>query len=334
MPASSRASEVPTLGLSVPDGAPSASRRLTPTPAPSSPSDGRKSRTSETSPVLLTMREGKPDGGKGPLLAIDESLTLAQGNGQGGFCGRAGFPAKPAALPGSGQASPESAASSPSPSSTLWSVTDLPPSSSRTYRASSPVIEGGTWRRSSVAWGTSGTGGRFGFSTLATSECPSADDGSSSSVCAAVPTTLTDVLQPSAPPRFSLSARAARGILRRATKRGRMLPPELEAALTSLARSTPPSDITGPDGPISPLPQGTSSVRRLTPVECERLMGWPDGWTVVENWSARSGSARSGTKTVAPAIPSPLSSSRSTRSAVDPTTTKRKRAISPSEVAP
>lgn len=25
-------------------------------------------------------------------------------------------------------------------------------------------------------------------------------------------------------------------------------------------------------------------VRRLSPVECERLMGWPDGWTIVEGW--------------------------------------------------
>lgn len=24
---------------------------------------------------------------------------------------------------------------------------------------------------------------------------------------------------------------------------------------------------------------GASSVRRLTPMECERLQGWPDGWT-------------------------------------------------------
>jgi DNA (cytosine-5)-methyltransferase 1 len=33
-------------------------------------------------PVLLTMREGKPGGGKGPLLSINQSLTLATGNGQ------------------------------------------------------------------------------------------------------------------------------------------------------------------------------------------------------------------------------------------------------------
>jgi len=27
---------------------------------------------------------------------------------------------------------------------------------------------------------------------------------------------------------------------------------------------------------------GDPSVRRLTPTECERLMGWPDGWTAVD----------------------------------------------------
>ena len=33
-------------------------------------------------PVLLTMREGKDGGGKGPLVSEDQSLTLATGNGQ------------------------------------------------------------------------------------------------------------------------------------------------------------------------------------------------------------------------------------------------------------
>jgi DNA (cytosine-5)-methyltransferase 1 len=32
--------------------------------------------------VLMTMREGKPGGGKGPLLSEEQSLTLATGNGQ------------------------------------------------------------------------------------------------------------------------------------------------------------------------------------------------------------------------------------------------------------
>ena len=28
-------------------------------------------------------------------------------------------------------------------------------------------------------------------------------------------------------------------------------------------------------------------VRRLTPTECERLMGWPDGWTFSQKWMDR-----------------------------------------------
>jgi DNA (cytosine-5)-methyltransferase 1 len=38
--------------------------------------------TSQTPAVLLTMRAGKPGGGKGALLAEEQSLTLATGNGQ------------------------------------------------------------------------------------------------------------------------------------------------------------------------------------------------------------------------------------------------------------
>jgi DNA (cytosine-5)-methyltransferase 1 len=38
--------------------------------------------TQQTPAVLLTMREGAPGGGKGPLLVEEESLTLATGNGQ------------------------------------------------------------------------------------------------------------------------------------------------------------------------------------------------------------------------------------------------------------
>jgi hypothetical protein len=49
--------------------------------------------------------------------------------------------------------------------------------------------------------------------------------------------TLGQVLDPTAPPRFFLSARAASGILRRALRRRRDLPVELERALTSLVAS-------------------------------------------------------------------------------------------------
>ena len=36
----------------------------------------------------------------------------------------------------------------------------------------------------------------------------------------------------------------------------------------------------------TPLVPEHMSVRRLTPVECERLMGWPDGWTAPEGVKA------------------------------------------------
>src|SRR5204863_119653 len=52
----------------------------------------------------------------------------------------------------------------------------------------------------------------------------------------AVGCSLSDVLENHVPPRFFLSPRAAQGILRRAEKRGRMLPSRLQAALESLAQ--------------------------------------------------------------------------------------------------
>ena len=34
---------------------------------------------------------------------------------------------------------------------------------------------------------------------------------------------------------------------------------------------------------------GTSIVRRLTPLECERLQGFPDGWTDIGDWTDSKG---------------------------------------------
>lgn len=34
---------------------------------------------------------------------------------------------------------------------------------------------------------------------------------------------------------------------------------------------------------------GTSVVRRLTPLECERLQGYPDGWTDIGEWTDSKG---------------------------------------------
>ena len=129
---------------------------------------------------------------------------------------------------------------------------------------------------------------------------------------------LSDILEAHVPQRFYLSAKAARGILRRAEKRGKELPLALQQALEALAMGTAtggtqptsptPSkrqtDITdeavrGETGQTTSLPnpceqtptttptqewkpQCTSLVRRLTPTECERLQSFPDGWTLVD----------------------------------------------------
>jgi DNA (cytosine-5)-methyltransferase 1 len=41
-----------------------------------------------------------------------------------------------------------------------------------------------------------------------------------------------------------------------------------------------------------------AAVRRLTPLECERLMGWPDGWTQDESDASRYRMAGNGVATV------------------------------------
>jgi hypothetical protein len=62
--------------------------------------------------------------------------------------------------------------------------------------------------------------------TLDTSESPSD----------AVECSLSGILEPEVPPRFYLSSKAARGILRRAVRREKTLPDHLRAALETVAQ--------------------------------------------------------------------------------------------------
>jgi hypothetical protein len=87
---------------------------------------------------------------------------------------------------------------------------------------------------SSVDWQNSGMGGPTGFLTLNISDWPS-----DASVCS-----LSEVLEVGpVPPRYFLSAKACQGILRRAEKRGKRLPPSLADALLAVA-SEPTSTVT------------------------------------------------------------------------------------------
>ena len=84
--------------------------------------------------------------------------------------------------------------------------------------------------------GQAGTTAKWAEHTL----CPApTDSGPCLSVAAA--SSLSDVLQPAAevPAKYSLSPKACMGILRRASRRGRRLPPLLERALRQKVENGP-----------------------------------------------------------------------------------------------
>jgi hypothetical protein len=100
------------------------------------------------------------------------------------------------------------------------------------------VTEDGILEPSSKGWRNSGMGSPTEFLTLNSVEHmstlePSLSEGG---VCS-----LSDVLETQpVPRRFFLSAKACNGILRRAQKRGKALPPMLEAALKAAAEDNGP----------------------------------------------------------------------------------------------
>jgi len=105
-------------------------------------------------------------------------------------------------------------------------VTSLPHGFSwRTSLAFCHRMADGTWEPLSGRWRNSGIGGRSGCLTLNTSEWPKDAD-----VCS-----LSDVVEPDAPAKFSLSRKACRGILRRAEKKGKQIPSPLLSALLTVA---------------------------------------------------------------------------------------------------
>ena len=97
----------------------------------------------------------------------------------------------------------------------------------RTSPASCQAMEDGTWVPFSGAWSSAGMGSHTECLTLNISEWPK-----DAAVCS-----LSDTLETGdVPQRFFLSAKACQGILRRAEKRGKELPPLLQQALHSVAQ--------------------------------------------------------------------------------------------------
>ena len=77
-------------------------------------------------------------------------------------------------------------------------------------------------------WTSSGTVWRGAYSMRSSSEWPKD----------AAVSFLSDVLEPAPPSKYSLSQKACEGIIRRAEKRGKPLPPQLDAALRAQASNS------------------------------------------------------------------------------------------------
>ena len=160
-------------------------------------------------------------------------------------------------------------ADSPSLSLGLLPNEDHTPSSWRTLAGFDRVTTDEISSPSSIKWGTSGIRLRSGSWTRNGPVCPSDESGCSSS-----PSTLSGIVMSTYPERFLVSPRAAQGIMTRSAKRGKPLPSVLREALGLDTHWT---------------------VRHLTPTEGERLMGYPDGWTIPKDWT-RTASRSSGTE--------------------------------------
>jgi len=104
----------------------------------------------------------------------------------------------------------------------------------------------GGWVPSSGGWANSGIGGPTECWTLSTSESPSD----------AVASSLSDILETTGEHlrKYFLSPKAAAGILVRAARRGRPLPPELLTSLKSLASRQPSPEAESVDTGSMPPP--------------------------------------------------------------------------------
>ena len=183
---------------------------------------------SSAKPVLLTMREGKPGGGKGPLISEDMSLTLATGNGQ--------VLIEPTIYEPNRRDGVKRAQSATDDES--WREDTVTPTLNQfdtgDTRATVVAIQGSVVGRNDAS-GPGGKGhGEIGdpmFTLNTTDRHAIATTGNGGDVMNTIPASIYH--------------------------HGTMVNQDVNSGLMVL----------------------TQTVRRLTPLECERLQGFPDGWT-------------------------------------------------------
>ncbi len=206
--------------------------------------DGRGCRCTTTYETFNL--RGREEGARAEVDTLAVLRAAEGGSSRSYIFSAAASPAKTCPSPDNAEDSrvTDPGCSSSSPGS--LSLFDPDGFSSRTYPVSSLATAVGTSEQSLERWPTSGTAWAGGFSTHVSSECRSDDGGCSSSE-----PSLTQILEPplNVPAKYSLSARAARGILRRAERRGKRLPDHLAAALAAVASEGTNSTATVPTCP-------------------------------------------------------------------------------------
>ncbi len=205
--------------------------------APTLQAQKSENRGGTTSPMILTTF-GVSENQRGELRLTPYSRQLTTGGGKPGqgypavlISSAEDSPAKTSASPASAPASQESAADSSSSSCESLTLFVPEPSSLKTSKGSTALeaLRAQTSGSSSTRWPSAGIWRRGELLTRSTSGCR--NEGSA---CSCAPS-LTEILEPNASEKYSLSQKAATGILRRATRRGRSLPPQLEEALKAVA---------------------------------------------------------------------------------------------------
>ena len=180
---------------------------------------------------MFTLQAGFQHGG-----AVAERELLEMVDSQQPMLSREVFPARMSVSPGSVRAWLEAAPASGASSVVSWLSCAPPGLLSRTSLAFYPAPGAATSQPSFPGWGNSGMAWPGGCLTLNGSEWPNG-----AAVCS-----LSAILETGGHlSRFLISPKAARGILHRAEKRGKALPPPLRHALEAAAsqdRTTPPTD--------------------------------------------------------------------------------------------
>lgn len=176
-------------------------------------------------------------------------------------------------------------------------------------RTGSGLVQGASWQTDSALGGE--------FTMLNIGESPNV----------AVESRLSQIMEEHPHPKYCLSAKACLGILNRAKRRGKPLPEALENALIQQSQESSLYKGCGERSMVerevvitygldrASFNQGKNAqfgfsleeekigaqtakgpgavfrdiVRRLTPLECERLQGFPDGWTDIGEWTDSNG---------------------------------------------